>query len=293
MTESTIPSKADFSGIYNEMDARAYYPTLQALQYEIPRHGADIFNQLVDARHREDGQPPTILDVCCSYGVGGMLAKTDLDLDEVYAHYQAAADKGLTSDELIQGDINLLNRHGRPDAPQVIGLDVAENAVRYAVAIGALDDAFAEDLETTEPSAELAGWLRNVDMITTTGGVGYVTEQTFGRLLNSAGQAPWVAAFCLRTYDYEPIANTLAACGLVTEKAGQSFPQRRFVDETERQWAIAEVAAHGLDPATLESEGSYYADFYLSRPGRDIAERPLHELVTLPPDPPAAHSVLS
>lgn len=293
MTETTISGKADFSGIYNEVDARAYYPTLHAVQYEIPQHGADIFNRLVDARHREDGQPPTILDVCCSYGVGGMLAKTDLDLDEIYTHYQAAADKGLAGDELIQEDVNLLNRRGRPDAPQVIGLDVAENAVRYAVNIGALDDAFAEDLETAEPSAELAGRLRDVDMITTTGGVGYVTEQTFGRLLNSAEQAPWVAAFCLRTYDYEPIANTLAACGLVTEKAVQSFPQRRFVDVAEQQWAIAEVAARGLDPAALESEGHYYADFYLSRPGRDVAERPLHELVALPPDQPAAHRALS
>jgi hypothetical protein len=286
MTESTTSGKADFSGIYNEMDAREYYPVLQAVQYEIPQHGADLFSRLVDVRHQNDGQPPTILDVCCSYGIGGMLAKTDLALDEVYQHYQEAAGKGLAGDHLIREDIELLSRRRRPDAPRVIGLDVAENATRYAVAIGALDEAFAENLETSEPSADLARQMRDVDMITTTGGVGYVTGQTFGRLLDSCEQTPWVAAFCLRAYDYEPIARTLAERGLVTEKASQSFPQRRFVDEAEQQWATAEVASRGLDPAAMESDGRYYADFYLSRPERDVDQHPLRELV-----PPASGSV--
>lgn len=282
MTETASSGKADFSDVYNREDARGYYPTLQAVQYEIPQHGADVFNRLVEVRQGMDGHPPTILDVCCSYGVGGMLAKTDLDLGEIYMHYRVAADRGLTGDELIKCDVDLLNRRGRADAPEVIGLDVAENAVRYAVATTALDDAFAENLETCEPSTQLAQRMRDVDMIVTTGGVGYVTENTFGRLVDSAGPAPWVAAFCLRTYDYEPIAERLAEHGLVTEKADQSYRQRRFVSADEQQWALAEVVARGLDPADLEAEGYCYADFYLSRPEAEVVQTSLRDLVTLP-----------
>jgi hypothetical protein len=279
MTETVGSGKADFHEIYNDVDARAYYTTLRSLDYEIPQHGADVVTSLIDARPWGDEQRPTVLDVCSSYGVGGVLIKTDLSLDEVYVHYQKAVDESLTTDQLVRADVELLARHRRPDAPRVIGLDVAENALRYAVATGALDDAFVENLEETEPSADLVRRMRDVDLITTTGGVGYVTANTFGRLVDAAEQPPWVAAFCLRTYDYRPIADTLAGHGLVTEKAERSFPQRRFADEAEQRWAVAEVAARDLDPATMESDGRYYADFYLSRPERDVARRPLAELI--------------
>jgi hypothetical protein len=171
---------------------------------------------LLDAYPGDRDGRRTVLDLCCSYGVGGALAKTGLKLDDLYRHYQNAAAAGLSDERLIQADIELLAGDVRADAPRVIGLDVAENAARYAVAIGALDDAFAENLEQSEPSVELVRRMQEVDVITTTGGVGYVTERTFRRLLNATPKAPWVAAFCLRTHDYKPIADALATHGLLT-----------------------------------------------------------------------------
>jgi hypothetical protein len=271
--------KANFDAIYDAADARPYYSTLRAVQYSIPQHGADVLKQLLDAYPGGRERPPTVLDLCCSYGVGGALAKTGLKLADLYRHYQRADDVGLSGERLIQADIDLLAAEVHTGSPRVIGLDVAENAARYAVAIGALDHAFAENLELSEPSVELIRQMQDVDLIVTTGGVGYITERTFSRLLNVMVRTPWVAAFCLRTYDYKPIADALAAFGLVTEKANRSFPQRRFVDEAEQRWAMSKVSARGLDPTGLEAGGHYYADLYISRPARDAIEHPLADLI--------------
>lgn len=274
--------KANFSGIYNQETPFAYYANLRRLKYEIPQHGATVFNQLIDAQPWGDGYRPTVLDVCCSYGIVGVLTKTDLELDDVYTYYQGTVDDGRTVDQVRRAETEFIGQRARPDAPHVLGLDVAENAAQHGVAVGALDGAFVENLEATTPSSELAKKMPEVDLITTTGGIGYVTERTFERLLTCTEAPPWVAAFCLRTYDYSPISDVLAQYGLVTEKADQAVRQRQFIDDTEREWALSELAARGVDPSEMEAGGYLYADFYLSRPREDATETALADLVTIP-----------
>ena len=279
MTDITETGKADFNDIYNQPDARAYFTTLEALDYSIPQHGADVFATLLELRKPAlDGQA-TVLDVCCSYGVGGTLLSTDLRLADLYAHYRDASERSLTRDELLPADRQLLSKHRLPEPPLVMGLDVAERAVDYALAIGAIADGAAENLEESAPSPRLAQALSGVDLITSTGGTSYVTEQTIGQLVDHGSGETWVAAFCIRTADYEPISDSLVSRGLLTERAGRTFPQRRFIDATERDWAVGQVAARGLDPESKESAGSYHADFYLSRPASEVAEQPLAELL--------------
>jgi len=73
----------------------------------------------------------------------------------------------------------------------VVGLDVADGAVGYGVATGALDAAITENLEDTAPSAALAAQMRTVDLITTFGGVGYVSERTFTALVDASDPTAW------------------------------------------------------------------------------------------------------
>jgi hypothetical protein len=272
--------KADFGDIYNRPDASAYYRTLQSLDYTIPQFGAEVARQLIAARVSAGRrEPQTVLDVCCSYGVGGVLLTTELSLDDLYAHYRDAAEQNLGREQILRADRELLARHRRADAPRVIGLDVAGNAVSYALEAGALDHGVVADLEKAEPEPQLAEMLAEVDLILCTGGVGYVTERTFGRLLGLIGGSPWVVGFCLRAYDYAPIERVLAERGLHTERSSQTFPQRRFVDADEQRWAIAELTSRGLDPAGKEADGHHHAELFLSRPPEDARQLPLGELV--------------
>ena len=84
----------------------------------------------------------------------------------------------------------------------------------------------------------------------------------------------------MRFVDYAPIAAVLARRGLVTEKLSiQTFPQRRFENDGEREHVIRELAAAGIDPAGKEESGWYHADLYLSRPAEEASQAPLDELL--------------
>jgi hypothetical protein len=154
---------------------------------------------------------------------------------------------------------------------QVVGIDVAERAIAYAERSGLQWASSRENLELGDPSAVLARRLSAVDLITVTGGVGYITERTFEHMIRhaSAGNGCWVAAFALRWVPYRRIAEVLARYGLRTEQlSGHTFRQRRFADETERDYVLGELEARGIDPAGKETEGWYHANFYLSRPAQ-------------------------
>lgn len=279
MTSEEVLHKADFDAIYDQPDPRAYYSTLRKLDYAIPQRGAEIFTDLLDVRPSNGGGPFKVLDVCCSYGVVATLMRTDLEMSDIYEHYAAPGAQSLTPEELNDVDRHFLMEHSKPGAPELVGLDLAQRAVDYAVASGALDVGFAENLEVDDPSPQLAAQLEGVDLITTTGGVGYVTDQTFDRLLAVAPDTAWVAAFCLRTYDYDPIAQSLEARGLSTERVAHTFRQRRFIGADEQQWAVAEVQSRGVDPTGKEEDGYFHADCFLSRPASEVDQRPLAELL--------------
>jgi hypothetical protein len=153
------------------------------------------------------------------------------------------------------------------DAAPVIGLDTAANAVQYALAVGLLDEAYAENLEHHPPSPRLRRAVADTGLITVTGGVGYITHRTFHALLGSKRGPTWVSAFVLRTVPYQPVIAQLAAHGLTTETdSAQTYPQRLFTSAAEQRRAVEQVLRAGDDPTGLEAEGRYHTRLYQSRP---------------------------
>jgi len=265
-SDNTILQKANFGRIYDQTDPRAYFTTLADFDYQIPQHGAEVFDRLLRERCKTGGaEPPTVLDLCCSYGIVTTLLNTDLSMDDLSRHYTDPSTVDLSEDALVARDTEMLRSHRRSDPVRTIGIDVAENAVNYAVSVGALDHGAVENLEEDDPSPELVDLLAGVDLITTTGGVGYVTGKTFDRLLRHAPPDVTVASWCLRTYDYDDISRTLDQHGLVTEQAEGTVRQRRFVSPDEQAWAEASVREHGHDPTGYEDDGYYHAELFVSR----------------------------
>ena len=271
--------KAVFDDIYVSPDPRSYFRELGAHDYEVPAHGASVFAAALETL---DVVQPTVLDVCSSYGINGALLKYDVDLDMLHERYTAPELAGATTPELIEADRAFLRTRRRDGAPRVVGLDSSAPAIAYAVAAGLMDRGHAVDLERHRAGRDLRATMAGVDLITVTGGVGYVTARTFDRLLDARGDRtpPWVATLCLRSVPYEPVAARLAAGGLVTEKLeGVTFPQRRFVDETEQSYALARLAELGVDPAGRESEGRYHVEVFLSRPPQDASACPIGQVL--------------
>lgn len=284
MDDAAEGRKAEFGDVYNRSDPRAYFQALEPLEYQIPQHARRLFSTLLAARRDKSpsSQPSSLLDVCCSYGVNAALLRTDLTLQDLYARYGDPALAGLAPSELVAADRDFYAARTPPTAPRVVGLDVADRAVGYACDVGLLDAGWAENLEAGAPSAELADGVADAGMVTITGGVGYVTELTFDRLLSvfPASRKPWVAAFVLRMYPYDRIAQALAAHGLVTEQlTGTTFLQRRFASTEERDAAVRSVRERGVDTQGKEETGWYHCDFFLSRPQAETERQPLRELV--------------
>ncbi len=281
-TTGTDWGKADFEAIYNCPDPRRYFTTLQPLEYQIPHHGQAVFRALTETlrRSRGDRPPLSVVDLCCSYGVNAALLNHRLSLTDLYGRYAGHRPDGPTTGQLTDEDRTFFATRRRAEAVRVTGIDAAERAVGYAREVGLLDHGFAENLELDEPSAELRAVLAGTDLITVTGGVGYISARTFGRLFDCVARPPWVAAFVLRTVSYRPVSALLARAGLVTEQlTTRTFRQRRFADGDERRAAFEALARRGLSIAGKESDGFYHADFYLSRPAAEVAALPLTELL--------------
>lgn len=272
--------KTSFEHIYDRRDPKEYYSTLGGMDYKAPEHGQRLFSPLVGRLSNGNG-PVNVVDLCCSYGINATLLKYDVVLDDLYDRYSSDT-LSLSGDELAEADVAYYAGRKRETAPRVVGVDVAENAVSYALKAGLLDAGAAEDLENEPPSERLRREISDADLFTVTGGIGYITDQTFDRLLGCAdeGRDPWVAVLALRWVSYEKISEVLGGYGLVTEKLeGHTFEQRRFADAGEQEYVCRELEKMGLDTKGKEDEGNYHAEFYLSRPAEHLKETSVEELV--------------
>lgn len=269
-----------FDQIYDRPDPRDFFRVLGRWEYQAPHHAQGVFRRLAAARTRAaGGDPLAVLDICCSYGINAALLNHDLTLEELAAHYTSPQAAALTTAELIERDRAYYAARRRPDAVRMIGLDRAANAIGYALAVGLLDEGFAEDLEEDPPGAALLKAAQTVGLITVTGGASFLSPRTFRPLLSAAHREVWVAAFVLRTGSYQTIADGLAPFGLVTEKAAPTYRQRRFTSAQEQRHALDAVTALGEDPRGKESEGYYHTAFHLSRPAHDTTALPLPALL--------------
>ena len=277
-------AKVDFTDLYTSNDPRNYFKYLGQLDYIIPHLAQPIFAQLIRARQETQDEPVTVLDVGCSYAINGALMKYVLDFEALRQRYTAPALHGLSSAEVLDLDRHFYKSWPRNPGVKVVGLDVSENAVRFAKDAGILDDGLAIDLESRDPTPEEAAILAGVDIIVSTGCVGYVTSRTFQRIAKLArkGRTPWAANFVLRMFPFDDIATTLAGQGLVTERyEGATFVQRRFANRDEMEKAVMAVEARGLDTGGLETEGLYHSNLFVSRPPEETERRPIQELVTV------------
>jgi SAM-dependent methyltransferase len=275
--------KADFSNVYNLDDPREYFRSLSGNDYIIPHIARDVFLQLIDSRDEAHRKTLNIIDIGCSYGLNAALLKRHLNWDMLVARQTLPGMMLLPSVVLQRLDRLFLESWPLRERIRMIGIDIAERAIAYANAIGALDIGFPVDLENEDMPQRLRREVETADLIVSTGCIGYVTERSFSRIaLAMADQQrkPWVASFVLRAVDYSRIARELSRAGLVTEKLeGITFVQRRFADVAEMEATLEILRRRGIDPSFHEARGLMHAELYLSRPPEDIQKRPLDQLV--------------
>ncbi len=249
--------KISFDHIYTAPDPRPFFGTLRRVDYGIPQLAKPYFATLIAAHAAER---PTVLDIGCSYGVNAALQRCAATMDDLYAHYTDPAVRALDHAALVEAD----RQRVHPGGPRFYGLDNSAPALEYALSAGFLDEAIHADLERDDPDSTQQKLLDDVDLVISTGCVGYVTEKTLARVARAA--RPWMAHFVLRMFSYEPIAESLAELGYETESVEGVFRQRQFASAEEQAQILDTLSAAGVDPTGLESDGWLYARLYVSRP---------------------------
>lgn len=275
-------AKANFDRIYVETDPREYYRVLYGLDYIIPDLAKGVFRNIIAALERKHGRPIKILDLGCSYGVNAALIRSPLEMGGLAQRYLDLQGSGLTTEELIELDRHYFLSWPRREI-EIVGCDISENAISYARAVGLVDHGISANYEIDPVSSDARAALAGVDLIISTGSIGYITERTFAKLLDAiGGPTPWIASFVLRMFPYTKITRLLEKSGQTTEKLqGITFVQRRFHSEEECVRVINELERQGIDPSQKEADGLLHADFYLSRSEAACSETPLDELVSV------------
>ena len=280
--EEINEAKVNLDYIYDQLDPRAYFRELKRLDYAIPDAAKPIFQKLISYLQRCRNDTVRILDLGCSYGVNAALLKHDLSMQELYKHWGQERLTDATPEEVVEYNRRFFANLDEAADIEVIGLDQADNAIAFAEETGLLDEGLAVNLETEPLPAWAKEELASVDLVISTGCVGYVTEKTFDQLLPAVtqGRSPWLANFVLRMFPFEPIEETLNDRGYVTQKLeGQTFVQRRFASAEERDQVLEQLHEQGVDPTGKETEGHLLAEFYLSRPVNEGAGAPIEQLV--------------
>jgi SAM-dependent methyltransferase len=275
-------AKAIFDDIYIQEDPRSYFSVLGDLDYMIPDVAEPVIRQILSAKASVTGTRPVVLDVGCSYGINAAVHRFPLTFGGLRHRYARREMKAVSSEELMRLDRNFYSSWPDVGLARFIGLDISAPAIRYATGAGLLDQGVVADLENNALTKDDARIVRPADVIMSTGCIGYVTEKTFGKLLDATEKTPWVISFVLRMFPFDELAKTFAQRGLVTERlAGVTFIQRRFRDAEEFENSLATLAKLGVDSTGLESEGLFHADLILSRPEADARAMPLDDIVTV------------
>ena len=280
--EKINEAKANMDSIYDQRDPRAYFRELKMLGYAIPGAAKTTFQTLIGKLQSRQENAVHVLDLGCSYGVNAALLKYDLTMAELYDHWCARSLIGATYDDVVAHDQRFMDSLDEHVDISVTGLDLAESAISFAEDLGLLDEGLALNLEIEALPEDAKENLAGVDLVISTGCVGYVTEKSFERLLPAVtkGRSPWMGNFVLRMFPFDQIEETLKDWGYVTEKLeGRTFVQRNFASASEQEQVLEHLRDQNINPTGKETDGQLHAEFYLSRPAKDAANMPINRLL--------------
>jgi len=273
--------KASFDSIYDQPTPAAYFSALKPLAYMTPGRVQPMVRRCVAAlRHGRGIETVTVLDLCAGYGVNAALLKYRLGMQDLYERY-ATANARAAGHKRIAADALWYARKARAQADvRVIAQDVALNALTYSHAVGLADVVVGANLEERDPSEVEAAQLGLADLIVVTGGLSYIGEKSFRRVLGVARRRPWALYFPLRHSDTDDIDEAFERAGYEVETARRTIQHRFFRSPEERRAIRARVLADAGEDERPPSSTYLEALIKLARPPGDVLSPPFDEIVS-------------
>ena len=275
-------TKANFDEIYVKDDPRRYFSVLGALDYMIPDVAAPIVRQILAAHRERYGRKPIVLDVGSSYGINAAVHRFPVTFTSLRRRYARHEMTALESSEVKRLDRNYYASWPDTGVASFVGLDTSEQAIRYAKDVGLIERGIVADLEAAPMTRDARDIVSNIDVVLSTGAVGYVSDKTFDSILAAASRPLWIVSFVLRMFPYDALDALFSKHGLITEHLDSAlFVQRRFSDVDELEHCIDRLALRGLETDGFESDGLLQAGLFVSRPAADVEHARLEDIVTI------------
>ncbi len=276
--DSANEAKATFDDVYHADTPHGYFREMDRLEYEIGEQAKPYFLAAIDhLRTSNQGKlPPRLLDLGCSYGVGSALVKYDCTYRELSSFFDQEAPRDLSG--CVESTRHWLQGRDVHSDLECVGLDCSQQAVGFGEKAGLLYSGIARNFEDgEEPSAAEQSIMRDCNILTSTGAIGYVGEKTLSVILEQLGKsfpenaAPLVVVSILRMFDPSPIQSCFESFRYRFEQVpGVQLRQRHFADDDEQSQTIDLIRRRGLDPEGLETEGRLYADLYVGAAASDF-----------------------
>lgn len=261
--------KAVMDHIYDQQDPRAYCASLQTLRYNIPDAAQPVLTALLQAKRdrQETPKPLKLLDLGCSYGIIGRLLRAGISMDDACQHYAGMAD--WPRSDVVSADRKQLETQIRSDL-SIVGLDISENACRYAQEAGSVDDTVVANLEARDLRNEEKSLIDGTDIAVSTGFIGYAGVNTMSRILEACQtKKPWMAHYVMRVFDFAEISASLREAGYTVKKGQNPAHQRTFASPAEQKEIVTRLKQLGIDTTGREDQGRVYADLFVCIPNED------------------------
>jgi SAM-dependent methyltransferase len=269
----------DFEQTYDMPDPRPYFGALRPLDYRMPRVVCSFLRQFGATIAAARGEDRLLLaDFACGYGANGLLLQHEITLSEIHDHYL----RPLSDDFLAADAAFFAARRQLGTKTRIIGIDIAAEALAYAKAVGAVDEAFAVNLVEEDPDPSLARLLTGADLIIESGAIGALLAPAMARILDTARgeRRPWLLLAPRGDVDDSALRGVLAANGYRVEHCNQRpFRYRRFMGQQERQIILDAVTALGRDPALWLDDDYFLINLWLARPEADCRLHPIEAFV--------------
>lgn len=159
-----------------------------------------------------------------------VLYRVNINLENLSNHYLGNAHLAGNPERLQVVDRQYFAQLDHRLNARFTGLDSSPNAIAYSSEVGLLARGLALDFE--DEKANAACEVLDVDIIISTGTIGYIGPRTLLRVLEHCRNADrvWIACFVLRLVDFSPFEAALREQGMQTETIADLFIQRQLID---------------------------------------------------------------
>ena len=183
--------KDDFNQVYDLPDPRPYYAGLAPSDYRMPGVIARCIPKVT--AQMTGTAPPRVLDFACGYGAIGACLSHGLVMGNLYAYY--GAENWSASDPTQWRKQDAAWFAGQPvqngsQICELIGVDIAANAVSYAQAMGFTHRSVVADFTDVDSTMAHATLLRDVRLVVESGGIGRIQHLVFANVF-ATGARPW------------------------------------------------------------------------------------------------------